>query len=156
MAQTYVDGNKKSLSDFLEEVKECAERAFGDNAQHMKDSLRYAKLPSHRNRSLNFSYPENGIYDRIIAHPETQLELSGLENDWDLPTLTLTAVSPNDDSQTTDQSEILCQYCEKHGMSLEIAVRGRKRKSNKELTLRSETKNLRKLNHLYLVLNTKE
>ena len=39
------DPNTKSLPDFLEELNECAERAFGDNAQHMIDSLLYAKLP---------------------------------------------------------------------------------------------------------------
>ena len=32
------DPNTKSLPDFLEELNECAERAFGDNAQHMIDS----------------------------------------------------------------------------------------------------------------------
>ena len=41
------DPNTKSLPDFLEELNECAERAFGDNAQHMIDSLLYAKLPHH-------------------------------------------------------------------------------------------------------------
>ena len=39
------DPNTRSLPDFLEELNECAERAFGDNAQHMIDSLLYAKLP---------------------------------------------------------------------------------------------------------------
>ena len=39
------DPKTKSLPDFLEELNECAERAFGDNAQHMIDSLIYAKLP---------------------------------------------------------------------------------------------------------------
>ena len=29
------DPNTKSLPDFLEELNECAERAFGDNAQHL-------------------------------------------------------------------------------------------------------------------------
>ena len=33
------DPNTKSLPDFLEELNECAEKAFGDNAQHMIDSL---------------------------------------------------------------------------------------------------------------------
>ena len=47
------DPNTKSLPDFLEELNECAERAFGDNAQHMIDSLLYAKLPPHLKRSLN-------------------------------------------------------------------------------------------------------
>ena len=41
------DPNTKSLPDFLEELNEYAERAFGDNAQHMIDSLLYAKLPPH-------------------------------------------------------------------------------------------------------------
>ena len=36
------DPNTKSLPDFLEELNECVERAFGDNAQHMIDSLLYA------------------------------------------------------------------------------------------------------------------
>ena len=42
--------NTKSLTDFLEELNECAERAFGGNAQRMIDSLLYAKLPSHLKR----------------------------------------------------------------------------------------------------------
>ena len=54
------DPNTKSLPDFLEELNECAERAFGDNAQHMIDSLLYAKLPPHLKRSLNLAYLENG------------------------------------------------------------------------------------------------
>ena len=49
------DPNTKSLSDFLEELNECAERAFGDNAQHMIDSLLYAKLPPHFNWSLSLA-----------------------------------------------------------------------------------------------------
>ena len=57
------DPNTKSLSHFLEELNECAERAFGDNAQHMIDSLLYAKLPPHLKRSLNLAYLENGTYD---------------------------------------------------------------------------------------------
>ena len=71
------DPNTKSLPDFLEELNECAERAFGDNAQHMIDSLLYAKLPPHLKRSLNLAYLENGTYDQIVAHLERDLELSG-------------------------------------------------------------------------------
>ena len=54
------DPNTKSLPDFLEELKECAERESGDNAQHLIDSLLYAKLPPHLKRSLNVAYLENG------------------------------------------------------------------------------------------------
>ena len=44
------DPNTKSLSDLLEQLKECAERAFGDNTQHLIDSVLYAKLPPHLKR----------------------------------------------------------------------------------------------------------
>ena len=50
-----LDPNTQSLPDFLEELNECAERAFGDNAQHMIDSLLYATLPPHLKRSLNLA-----------------------------------------------------------------------------------------------------
>ena len=71
----------KSLSKFLEELDEYAERAFGDNAQHMIDSLLYEKLPPHLKRSFNLAYLENGTYGQIVAHLERELELSGLEKD---------------------------------------------------------------------------
>ena len=103
------DPNTKSLPDFLEELNECAERAFGDNAQHMIDSLLYAKLPPHLKRSLNLAYLENGTYD----HLERELELSGSENDGELTIPTMTAVPPNDNQQKTEQTKVVCQYCNK-------------------------------------------
>ena len=105
------DPNTKSLPDFLEELNECAERAFGDNAQHMIDSLLYAKLPPHLKRSLNLAYLENGTYDRIVAHLERELELSGLKNDGELTIPTMTAVPPNDNQQNTEQTKVICHYC---------------------------------------------
>ena len=107
------DPNTKSLPDFLEELNECAERAFGDNAQHMIDSLLYAKLPPHLKRSLNLAYLENGTYDQIVAHLERELELSGLENDGELTIPTMTAVPPNDNQQNTEQTKVVCHYCKK-------------------------------------------
>ena len=107
------DPNTKSLPDFLEELSECAERAFGDNAQHMIDSLLYAKLPPHWKRSLNLAYRENGTYDQIVAHLERELELSGLENDGELTIPTMTAVPPNDNQQNTEQTKVVCHYCKK-------------------------------------------
>ena len=64
------DPTTKSLPDFLEELNECVERAFGDNAQHMIDTLLYAKLPPLLKRSLNLAYLETGTYDQIVAHLE--------------------------------------------------------------------------------------
>ena len=73
----------------MEELNECAERAFGDNAQHVIDSLLYAKLPPHLKKSLNLAYLEN---DQIVAHLERELEFSGLENDGELTIPAMTAV----------------------------------------------------------------
>ena len=109
------DPNTKSIAHFLEELNECAERAFGDNAQHMIDSLLYAKLQSHLKRSLNLAYLENGTYDQIVAHLEIELELSGLENDGELTIPTMTAVPPNDNQQNTEQTKVICHYCKKPG-----------------------------------------
>ena len=71
------NSNVKKLSDFLDELNECAEGAFGDNAQHVIDSLLYAKLPPHLKRSLNLAYLEKGTYDQSVAHLERELQLSG-------------------------------------------------------------------------------
>ena len=109
------DPNTKSLPDFLEELNECAEKAFGDNAQYMIDSLLYAKLPPHLKRSLNLAYLENGTYDQIVAHLERELEPSGLENDGELTIPTMTAVPPNGNQQNTEQAKVVCHFCKKPG-----------------------------------------
>ena len=109
------DSNTKSLPEFLEELSKCAERAFGDNDQHMVDSLPYAKLPPHLKRSLNLAHLENGTYDRIVAYLERKLELSGIENDGKLTLPTMTAVPPNDSQQNTEQTKVVCHYCKKPG-----------------------------------------
>ena len=109
------DPNTKSLSDFLEELNECAERAFGDNAQHMIDSLLNAKLPLHLKRSLNLVSLENGTCDQIVSHLERELELIGLENDGELTIPTMTAVPPHDNQQNTEQAKIVCHYSKKPG-----------------------------------------
>ena len=109
------DTNTKSLPDILEELNECAERAFGENAQHMIDSLLYAKLPPLLKRSLNLAYLENGTYDQIVAHLERELELSGLENDGELTIPTMIAIPPNENQQNTEQTKIVCHYCKKPG-----------------------------------------
>ena len=93
------DPKTKSLPDFSEELNECAETAFGDNAQHMIDSLLCAKPPPHLKRSLNLAYLGNGTYDQTFAHLERELELSGLENDGEMTIPTKTAVPPNDNQQ---------------------------------------------------------
>ena len=131
------DPNTKSLPDFLEELNECAERAFGDNAQHMIDSLLYAKLPPHLKRSLNLAYLENGTYDQIDAHLERELELSGLGNDGELTIPTMTAVPPNDKHQNTEQTKVTCHYCKKPGH----VIRDCRKRMRKEQEQRNDPAN---------------
>ena len=131
------DPNTRSLPDFLEELNECAERAFGDNAQHMIDSLLYAKLPPHLKRSLNLAYLENGTYDQIVAHLERELELSGLENDGELTIPTMTAVPPNDSQQNTEQTKVVCHYCKKPGH----VIRDCRKRIRKEQEQRNDPSN---------------
>ena len=131
------DPNTKSLPDFLEELNECAERVFGDNAQHMIDSLLYAKMPPHLNRSLNLAYLENGTYDQIVAHLERELELTGLENDGELTIPTMTAVPPNDTQQNTEQTKVICHYCKKPGH----VIRDCRKRMRKEQEQRNDPSN---------------
>ena len=115
MAQIYFWPQYKLLSEFLEELNECAEKAFDDNTQHYIDSLLYAKLPPHLERSHNLAYLENGTYDQNVAHREGELELSALENDGELSLPTMTTVAPDDNQQKTEQPKIVCHYCKEPG-----------------------------------------
>ena len=128
------DPNTKSLPDILEKLNECAERAFGEDAQHMIDSLVYAKLPPLLKRSLNLAYLENGTYDQIVAHLERELEFRGLENDGELTIPTLTAVPPNDNQQNTEKAKIVCHYCKKP----DHVIRDCRRRMRKEKEQRND------------------
>ena len=109
------DPNTKSLSDFLEELNECAQKAFGDNDQHMIDSLLYAKLPPYLKWSLNLAYLKNGTYDQIVAHFERELELSGLENNGELTIPTMIVVPPENNQQNAEQNKTVCHCFKKRG-----------------------------------------
>ena len=118
----------------MEKLNECAEKAFGENAQHMIDSLLYAKLPPHLKRSVNLAYLENGTYDQIVAHLEKEIELSGLENDGELTIPTMSAVPPNDNQENTDQAKIVSHYCKKPGH----VIRGCRKRMRKEQEQRND------------------
>ena len=130
--------NTKSLPDFLEELNDCAERAFADNAQHMIDSLLcQSTMPPHLKRSLNLAYLENGRYDQIGAHLKKKLQLSGLENDEELTIPTRTAVPPNENQQNTEQTKVTCHYCKKPGH----VIRDCRRSMRKEQEQRNDPPN---------------
>ena len=83
------DPSTMKLLDFLEELNQGAEKAFGENAKSMIDSLLYAKLPPKLKRSVNMARLENGTYDEIVAHLERELELNALEESDGLPITTM-------------------------------------------------------------------
>ena len=62
------DPNTIKLPDFLEDLNQGAEKAFGENDKSMIDSLLYAKLPPKLKRSVNMARLENGTYEEIVAH----------------------------------------------------------------------------------------
>ena len=78
------------LPDFLEELNQGAEKAFGHNAQKMIDSVLNAKLPPKLKKSINIARLKNGFYDEIVAHLQRVLQLNALEesDDWPMATLT--------------------------------------------------------------------
>ena len=111
------DPNTMKLPDFLEELIQGAEKAFGKHAQKMIDSLLYAKLPPKLKRSVNMARLENGLYDETDAHLERELELNALEESDDLPMATMTSSSakPKTPLSTGQMSDITCNYCKEKG-----------------------------------------
>ena len=114
------DPNTTKLPDFLEEVNQSAEKAFGDNAQKMIDSLLYAKLQPKLKRSVNIAGLENGSYDEIVARLERQLELNALEESDDLPMASMTSSTTKAKKAKTvpsnvQMSDITCNYCKEKG-----------------------------------------
>ena len=114
------DPDTMKLPDFLEELNQGAEKAFGENAQAMIDSLLYAKLPPKLKRSVNMARLENATYEEIVTHLERELELNGLEEGDDIPVPTMstapTATRPGTGLLSSGiDPNITCNYCKKPG-----------------------------------------
>ena len=114
------DPNTMKLPDFLEELNQGAEKAFGENAQAMIDSLLYAKLPPKLKRSVNMARLENASYEEIVTHLERELELNGLEggDDITVPTMSTapTATRPGTGLLSSGiDPNVTCNYCKKPG-----------------------------------------
>ena len=93
-----LDPNTMKLPDFLEELNQGAEKAFGENAKSMIDSLLYAKMPPKLKRSVNMARLENGTYEKIVTHLERELELNALEESDDLPMETMASASTSNNN----------------------------------------------------------
>ena len=95
------DPERQKLPDFLEELQESAEKAFGDTAIQMIESLLYAKMPPHLKRSINQAYLENGTYEQIVRHLEREMELNGLESEDTGVKTQMTVLKKQSDDKTT-------------------------------------------------------
>ena len=124
------DPNTMKLPDFFEELNQGAEKAFGDHAQKMIDSLLYAKLPPKLKRSVNMARLENGSYNEIVAHLERELEVNALEESDDLPMATMTSSStkPKTPLSTGQMSDITCNYCKEKGHMVKDCKKLKKKK----------------------------
>ena len=113
------DLNTMKLPDFLEELNQGAEKAFGENAKSMIDSLLYAKLPPKLKRSVNMARLENGTYEEIVAHFERELELNALEESDDLPMATMASASTSNNNLLSNgkntNKDAQCSYCKATG-----------------------------------------
>ena len=114
------DPNTMKRPGFLEELNQGAEKAFGENAQAMIDSLLYAKLPPKLKRSVNMAQFKNASYEEIVTHLERELELNGLEgrDDITVPTMSTapTATRPGTGLLSSGiDPNVTCNYCKKLG-----------------------------------------
>ena len=111
----------QKLPDFLEDLQESAERAFGEAAPQMIESLIYAKMPPHLKKSINQAFLENGTYEQIVEHLERKMELNGLEADEPLAKTQMTAVKQQTNIQNTRTppqntlQDNQCRYCKDEG-----------------------------------------
>ena len=138
------DPNAMKLPDFLEELNQGAEKAFGENAQAMIDSLLYAKLPPKLKRSVNMARLENATYEEIVTHLERELELNGFEEGDDIPVPTMstapTATRPGTGLLSSGiDPNITCNFCKKPG-HVKDDCRKLKRKEEQRRNERQDTK----------------
>ena len=124
------DPKTMKLPDFLEELIQRAEKAFGDHAQKMIDSLLYAKLPPKLKRSVSMARLENGSYDEIVAHLERELELNALEESDDLPMAIMISSSAKHKTplSTGQMSDITCNYCKEKSHKFKDCEKLKKKK----------------------------
>ena len=101
----FFDPENQKLPDFLEELQESAEKAFGENAHHMIENLLYAKMPPHLKKSINQAYLENGTYDQIVKHLEREMELNGLEVDEPLVKTQMTVTKKEQTTEKTNKKQ---------------------------------------------------
>ena len=130
------DPSTMKLPDFLEELNQGAEKAFGENAKSMIDSLLYAKLPPKLKRSVNMARLENGTYEEIVAHLERELELNALEESDDLPMATMASASTSHNNLLSNgintNKDAQCSYCKATGHYYKNCPKLKKKKETED------------------------
>ena len=130
------DPSTMKLPDFLEELNQGAEKAFGEKAKSMIDSLLYAKLPPKLKRSVNMARLEKGTYEEIVAHLERELELNALEESDDLPMATMASASTSHSNLLSNgintNKDVQCSYCKATGHSYKNCPKLNKKKETEE------------------------
>ena len=71
--------SNQNFIDFLDELQKLAKNALGVAARAIIEQFIYAKMPPHLMKSINQAHLENGGYEQIVTHPESELELNSLE-----------------------------------------------------------------------------
>ena len=130
------DPSTMKLPDFLEELNQGADKAFGENVKSMIDSLLYAKLPPKLKRSVNMARLENGTNEEIVAHLERELELNALEESDDLPMATMASASTNQSNLLSNgintNKGAQCSYCKATGHYYKSCPKLKKKKGMEE------------------------
>ena len=98
----------QKLIDFLDELQKLAKDAFGVAAQAIIEHFIYAKVPLHLKKSINQAHLENGTYEQIASHLESELELNGLDAPDEMPINIVT-------QQNSDKPKPTCHHCKKPG-----------------------------------------
>ena len=70
----------QKLVYFLDELQKLAKDAFGIAVHAINDQFIYDKMPPHLKKSINQAHLENGMYEQIVTHLETELELKSSEH----------------------------------------------------------------------------
>ena len=124
------------MPDFLEELNQGTEKAFGENAKSKIDSLLHAKLPPKLKRSVNMARLENGTYEEIVAHLERELELNALEESDDLSMATMASVSTNQSNLLSNgintNKNAQCSHCKATGHYYKSCPQPKKKKEVEE------------------------
>ena len=130
------DPSTMKLPDFFEELNQGAEKAFGENAKSMIDSLLYGNLPPKLKRSVNMARLENGTYEEIVAHLERELELNALEESDDLPMATMASASTSHNNLLSNgintNKDAQCSYCKATGHYYKNCPKLKKKKETED------------------------